>query len=58
LLSNHFEHEYPDVEFIPLGGAGEVVADRMNVGAAVQAISTGTKVTKLIDRDDKNETRN
>lgn len=51
-----FASEFPDAEFISVGNSGEVKQDKQGVAAAIQIISPGTTVTKLIDRDAQNAT--
>lgn len=51
-----FETEYPDTTFISVGNAADVGSDRLRAGDTVQAIASGIKVLRLVDRDDRNLT--
>lgn len=46
----------PDVEFIAVGNDRQVIADQVGLGHAVQALVPGTKVIRLIDRDERSGT--
>jgi predicted ATPase len=48
-----FEAEYPETDFVSVGNAADVHNDRLELGRAMQAIISGTKVVRLIDRDDR-----
>jgi hypothetical protein len=50
-----FSRDFPEVEFISVGNSHEVRGDRVGVGAAVEILSPGTTVLRLIDRDDRSE---
>src|ERR1700687_411381 len=50
-----FESEFPDTDFMSVGNASDVVEPDGPASAAVQTISPGTSVVRLIDRDDRNE---
>jgi predicted ATPase len=47
-----FGEELPDVKFISAGNSSDVVADRLGFAKALPMITSGTKVSRLIDRDD------
>lgn len=48
-----FRHEFPDTKFISSGNARDVETDRLALIEAITALSKGTKVIRLIDRDDR-----
>ncbi|MBI4298155.1 MAG: AAA family ATPase [Chloroflexi bacterium] len=50
-----FANEFPEADFISVGNASDVVNDRLEIGWAIQTISKGTAVTRLVDRDDLTE---
>ena len=47
-----FDLEFPDTRFIPGGNADQVERDRLALIEAMQSLVEGTKVRRLIDRDD------
>jgi hypothetical protein len=49
-----FATTHPNVDFLSVGNAADVSADRLEVGRTIQTIATGTKVTRVRDRDDLN----
>lgn len=51
-----FGDQYPDTEFISIGSADAVINDGAGVGRAIQTVVSGTKLIKLVDRDDKSVT--
>jgi hypothetical protein len=48
-----FSGEFYDTDFISVGNALQVQTDTAQVGRSIQAIISGTKVIRLIDRDDR-----
>ena len=46
-----FAHEYPNTDFLSVGNSEDVGKDRLEFGRAIQALASGTRVTRLIDRD-------
>ena len=50
-----FATEYPNVDFLSIGNSDEVTNDRLGAGKAIQAVNAGTRLTRLIDRDLRNE---
>lgn len=51
-----FYAQYPDVEFIPLGGTTEVQQDGRTFGLVLSQIAPGIKCWKVFDRDDRHAT--
>lgn len=51
-----FSAQYPDVEFIPLGGTTEVQQDGRTFGLLLSQIAPGIKCWKVFDRDDRHAT--
>ena len=52
-LRTIFEAEFPDTDFISVGNASDVQNDRLSVASSIQKILGGTKILRLIDRDDR-----
>jgi hypothetical protein len=50
-----FGSEFPETDFMSVGNAADVVKQDGPASAAVQTISPGTSVVRLIDRDDRSE---
>jgi hypothetical protein len=48
-----FGQEFPDTDFLSVGNAEDVKNDRLEIGRAIQTLTLGTKVTRLIDRDER-----
>jgi hypothetical protein len=46
-----FASEFPNVDFLSVGNALDAGQDRIDLGGAIQALSAGTTVRRLIDRD-------
>ncbi|MCW2543781.1 MAG: hypothetical protein JWM40_1333 [Frankiales bacterium] len=46
-----FAKEFPNTDFISLGNSDDVKDDKLELGRSIQAITAGTKVVRLIDRD-------
>jgi predicted ATPase len=51
-----FSAQYPDVEFIPLGGTAEVQHDGKTFGLLLSQLAPGIKFWKVFDRDDRHST--
>lgn len=51
-----FSAQYPDVEFIPLGGTTEVQQDGKTFSLLLSQIAPGIKCWKVFDRDDRHVT--
>lgn len=52
-----FAAERPGTDFISIGSSDDVKNDRLGAGAAIQAVNSGTRIIRLVDRDlmDANE---
>ncbi|KTR94239.1 hypothetical protein NS220_09565 [Microbacterium testaceum] len=50
-----FSEKYPDVDFVSVGSASEAVNDRLGVAHALQTITPGTVINRLIDRDSRSQ---
>jgi AAA15 family ATPase/GTPase len=48
-----FGQEFPDTDFLSVGNAEDVKNDRLEIGRAIQTLTSGTKGTRLIDRDER-----
>jgi predicted ATPase len=48
-----FSGQYPDVDFIPLGGTTEVQSDGKTFGLLLNHLAPGTRSWKVFDRDDR-----
>lgn len=48
-----FGPSHPEVDFISVGNSTDTARDRLGVGHAIQTLSTGTTVTRVVDRDFK-----
>jgi predicted ATPase len=48
-----FSDEFPNADFISVGNQHDVQSDRLEMGRAIQTLIRGTKVIRLIDRDDR-----
>jgi hypothetical protein len=48
-----FSGQYPDVEFIPLGGTSEVQQDGRTFGLLLSTLAPGIKCWRIFDRDDR-----
>jgi predicted ATPase len=48
-----FTAEFPNADFISVGNQHDVQSDRLEMGRAIQTLIRGTKVIRLIDRDDR-----
>jgi predicted ATPase len=48
-----FTDEFPNADFISVGNQYDVQSDRLEMGRAIQTLIRGTKVIRLIDRDDR-----
>lgn len=52
-LNKIFSDEYPDAKFLAGGNCHEVVADRYALIGAIEALSNGAAIIRMIDRDDR-----
>lgn len=50
-----FAAELPNTDFISIGNNDDVKNDKLELGKSISAISTGTKIIKVVDRDLLNE---
>jgi len=50
-----FSSQFPDVEFVPLGGTTEVNQDGKTFGLLLSKLAPGIKTWKVFDRDDRHE---
>jgi hypothetical protein len=50
-----FSSQFPDVEFVPLGGTTEVNQDGKTYGLLLSKLAPGIKTWKVFDRDDRHE---
>ena len=48
-----FADEFPNADFISVGNQHDVQSDRLEMGRTIQTLIRGTKVIRLIDRDDR-----
>lgn len=46
-----FASEFPNTDFLSVGNSHDVRDDRLEAGRAIQTIASGTRTTRLIDRD-------
>lgn len=46
-----FQGEFPNTDFLSVGNSSDAGQDRLEIGRAIQALASGTQVTRLIDRD-------
>lgn len=46
-----FADELPNTDFFSLGNSDDVKEDKLELGRSIQAITSGTKVVRLVDRD-------
>lgn len=51
VLERIFAPTHTDIAFVSVGNANDVIGDRMDVGAAIEALIDGTQVLRVIDRD-------
>lgn len=51
-----FAAEFPEVDFLSVGSSSEVQDNRLEAGRAIQTVASGTKTTRVIDRDLLNQT--
>lgn len=52
-LAKIFSSEYPDVEFVSLGGTNEVEANSLLISSVLADMLSKVTVSRLIDRDDR-----
>ncbi|KIA60379.1 AAA family ATPase [Nocardia vulneris] len=50
-----FGKSYPDTDFISVGNSDDVSRDKLELGRSIQAIISGTKVIRVVDRDYMND---
>lgn len=50
-----FGVECPETDFISVGNAAEVTNDQLQLGKTIQALVSGTKIIRVIDRDDRSD---
>jgi predicted ATPase len=50
-----FADELADTDFASVGNAADVQSDRIQLGRTIETLISGTKVIRLIDRDDRSE---
>lgn len=50
-----FAGEFPEAEFVPGGSALEVSDDRRGIAYALQQLTRGVAVVRLVDRDDRSD---
>ena len=48
-----FSYEFPETDFLSVGNHDDVTTGRLEMDKAIQTLAKGTKVIKLIDRDDR-----
>lgn len=46
-----FTDEFPETDFLSVGNSSNVRDDRLEAGRAIQTLASGTRTTRLIDRD-------
>ena len=46
-----FASEFPNTDFMSVGNSDDVSNDKLELGGAIQALSTGTRILRLIDKD-------
>jgi predicted ATPase len=50
-----FGTQYPDTDFLSVGSSIQVARDHADIGAGIRTLVPGTKVIRLIDRDELND---
>ena len=50
-----FANQYPDTGFLSVGNEGDVRTDRLEIRKAIETLVAGTKVIRLVDRDDRSD---
>jgi len=48
-----FGEEFPETDFISVGNATEVSNDQLQLGRTIQTLVSGTRIIRVIDRDDR-----
>jgi len=51
-----FESEFPDVDFVSLGGASEVEKNSMLISFVLGTVLSGVRISRVVDRDDRGDT--
>lgn len=51
-----FSATHPDTDFLAVGNNLDVLSDRLAVGRAIQTLVSGTRVIRVIDRDERTPT--
>lgn len=46
-----FAAEFPEVDFLSVGNSSDVQDNRLEAGRAIQTVASGTRTTRVIDRD-------
>jgi hypothetical protein len=46
-----FASEFPNTDFLSVGNSDDAGSDRLGLGTAIQALSSGTAVIRVVDRD-------
>jgi hypothetical protein len=50
-----FSEEFADTDFVSVGNGADVESDRIGLGRAIQTLSVGSRVIRVVDRDDRTE---
>jgi predicted ATPase len=50
-----FGDDYPETDFMSVGNASDVENDRLEIGKAFETLVSGTRVVRLVDRDDRTD---
>jgi len=50
-----FEVEFPDVDFVSLGGASEVEKNTLLISSVLGTVLSGVKLSNVVDRDDRGQ---
>ncbi len=51
-----FSSQFPQVDFLSVGNSSDVQDNRLEAGRAIQTVASGTRTTRVIDRDLMNPT--
>lgn len=52
-LREVFADDFPDTEFISVGGSSDVETDRFHLGVTTPLLAPGVEVVRVVDRDDR-----